>query len=327
MISTYEKDTIMVHKAICLIILVSSLWSHGNCNDIYKLLYKNSLIPSNTELRKRVLTTICCNDCDNLPKAEYAGNVLQMDDATEYQLMHNGLKVLKNCYYGSWMTTLIQLLHGHHEPQEEKAFHEVLKYMPTNAVMIELGSYWGFYSMWFQKEIIGAQNFLIEPDPKNIEIGKLNFDLNNMKGQFFQAMIAEKSSDEDIFVDWNYNKHILPAICIDDFAQQHNIEFIHILHSDIQGAETNMLKGCSRLIAEKKIGYFFISTHRGVHETCLTILQDAGLDILVSITRDESFSADGLIVAKIKEFPGPMHIDVTKRSSRFCMLIDEVCDE
>ena len=225
------------------------------------------------------------------------------------------------------MTTLIKLLHGHHEPQEEKAFHLVLKHLPSNAVMIELGSYWGFYSMWFQKEVPNAQNFLIEPDPKNIEIGKKNFDLNGMQGNFTHAMVAEQSSDNAIFTDWNYNKHVIPAVSIDDFAHQNNIDFIHILHSDIQGAEVDMLKGCSQLIAQKRIGYFFVSTHRGVHEACLTILQDAGLDILVSITREESFSADGLIVAKLPGLPGPTELNVSKRSQTFCTLIDEVINE
>ena len=133
--------------------------------------------------------------------------------------------------------------------------------------------------------------------------------------------------DQAIFIDWNYNKHVIPAICIDNFAQERNITFIHILHSDIQGAEVNMLKGCSRLIAEKRIGYFFISTHRGVHETCLKLLQDSNLEILISITRDESFSADGLIVAKLPNFPGPTHIDITKRSDNFSKLIDEIVHE
>ena len=44
-----------------------------------------------------------------------------------YQLMHNGIKIIQDCYYGSWITTLIEILKGHHEPQEEKVFYEILK--------------------------------------------------------------------------------------------------------------------------------------------------------------------------------------------------------
>lgn len=325
MMSIFDKD--IMRNSIFLILLMLPLISRSDCSHIYKILYKNSLIPHGTPLRGRVLTTICCEDCIHLPKVENAGNTFSEDGYVSYQLMHNGLKIVQDCYYGSWMTTLIQLLQGHHEPQEEKAFYEVLKHIPPNAVMIELGSYWGFYSMWFQKEISGAHNFLIEPDPKNIEIGKLNFALNNMQGNFTQAMIAAHSAQESTFIDWDYNHHKTLALSIDDFAYTRNIDFIYLLHSDIQGAEVEMLRGCSRLIAENKIGYFFISTHRGVHEECLSILQDAGLEILVSINRDESFSADGLIVAKLHGIPGPMHIDVTRRSDSFCTLINEVVDE
>lgn len=314
-----------IKKITLTVILASTLTVHGS-STLYNILYKNSLIPNGTELRKRVLTTICCDDCQCLPKVENAGKVIE-DDQGSYQLTHNGIKLIKDCYYGSWMTTLISLLQGHHEPQEEKAFHEVLKYLPANAVMIELGSYWGFYSMWFQQQISGAKNFLIEPDPKNIEVGKKNFDLNGMYGSFTHAMVGEVSLDESEFIDWNYVKHMVPVVSIDDFAAEHNIDFIHILHSDIQGAEVDMLKGCAKLMAEKKIGYYFISTHRGVHELCLDILRNYNLEIIVSINRAESFSADGLIVAKLPDIPGPGVLNITKRTEKFCVLIEEIGNE
>jgi FkbM family methyltransferase len=315
----YIKKCILTFLLVCPFVVRTT-------SDLYKILYKNSLIPKNTELRKRVLTTICCDDCQDLPKVERAGKVIENNDQV-YQLAHNGIKLIKDCYYGSWMTTLITLLQGHHEPQEEKAFHEVLKHLPSNAVMIELGSYWGFYSMWFQKQILEAHNFLIEPDPKNIEIGKKNFELNGMKGNFTHAMVGAASSGESEFVDWNYVKHSVPVVSIDDFARDHNIDFIHMLHSDIQGAEVEMLKGCAKLMAEKRIGYYFISTHRGVHELCLDLLHNYGLEIIVSINRDESFSADGLIVAKLPDIPGPDGLNITKRTERFCALIEEIGNE
>jgi len=293
--------------------------------NIYKILYQNSLIPHNTELRKRVLTTIYCDDCSYLPKVEHAGKTFYDEiSGLEYQLMHNGLKIYKDCYYGSWMTTLIQLLHGHHEPQEEKMFHEVLKYLPHNPIMIELGSYWGYYSMWMKKNIPNAQVYLIEPDPKNIIIGQKNFELNKLSGIFEQGMIDSTSSDQQTFIDWGYNEHTVQAISIDDFAQKHNIQFIHLLHSDIQGAEILMLKGCHKLMSEKRIGYYFISTHRGTHKKCLQILQNYDLEILISITRKESFSADGLIVAKLPEIASPSDVEVTRRSKSFCQFLNGV---
>lgn len=289
-----------------------------------KVGYYDSLISADLPLRQRILTTICCDDCNALPKVENAGETYQGLDNTKYQLMHNGIKVVADCYYGKWMTEIIRILKGHHEPQEERVFHEVLKHISNNAVMIELGSYWGYYSMWFQQRVVGAKNYLIEPDPKNLIIGQNNFKMNNMTGFFIQAMIGESTKEGQIFTDWDYNQHCVKQICIDDFAKEHNISFIDILHSDIQGAEIDMLKGCQNLIAEHRIGYFFISTHRGTHMQCLDILKAAHLKVIVSITREESFSADGLIVAKLPELEGPNNIDITLRTNEFCSLVDGV---
>ena len=288
--------------------------------DLKKL---NLLIPLETELRNRVLTTISCRDCDNIPKVKGAGELFSVENCN-YQLMHNGIKIIQNCYYGNWSTILINILKGHHEPQEEKVFNEVLKYLPNNAKMIELGSYWSYYSMWFNKQIKNASNYLIEPDPKNLVIGIENFKLNNLKGSFIHAMVGEKSSNLEIFLDWDYNQHLIRQTNIDDFIETNKIDFIHILHSDIQGAEIAMLKGCKKSVENKKIGYFFISTHRGTHEPSLEILKSYNLDIIVSHTREESFSADGLIVAKIPEIPGPLHVEISRRTESDIQMIEEV---
>ena len=56
------------------------------------------------------------------------------------------------------MTNIIEILKGHHEPQEEFAFFQVLEQLRRNPSpwgnprMIELGSFWAYYSMWFLKE-------------------------------------------------------------------------------------------------------------------------------------------------------------------------------
>jgi hypothetical protein len=57
-------------------------------------------------------------------------------------------------------TEIVKRLWGHHEPQEEKVFHEVLKQIRPGGVMIELGAYWGYYSLWFHKNIVRATNYL-----------------------------------------------------------------------------------------------------------------------------------------------------------------------
>ena len=46
--------------------------------------------------------------------------------------------------------------------------------------MIELGSYWSFYTIWFNKVVKNAKNYCIEPDIDNLTIGKKNAELNNV---------------------------------------------------------------------------------------------------------------------------------------------------
>jgi hypothetical protein len=129
--------------------------------------------------------------------------------------------------------------------------------------MIELGAYWSFYSIWFNKRIKRAKNFLIEPDKSNLLYGKNNFRINNAKGKFTNAYIGKESGFHDQ----------IPIVCIDDFVADNKINSIDILHSDIQGFEYDMLLGATRTLRENKIRYIFISTHgNNVHYECLHFL-------------------------------------------------------
>src|SRR5690606_38671805 len=68
------------------------------------------------------------------------------------QVMHNGIRIVKGCYYRWRGTRMFEKTKGIHEPQEERVFAEVLPWVRPGGVMIELGAYWGFYSMWFARE-------------------------------------------------------------------------------------------------------------------------------------------------------------------------------
>lgn len=250
----------------------------------------------------RALRTLSGDDCDYIPKVVGAGEIFN-DAGIAYQLMHNGVKVLLNSYYDvQWITDVIYGLKGHHEPQEEKCFYEVLKYIPENATMIELGSYWAYYSLWFALEIKNTKNYLIEPNPKNLEIGKNNFALNNTNGFFLRGYAGEVVED-------CYGAEL---VSIDDFIEREGIEHVNILHSDIQGGEREMLKTCIRNL--DKIDYFFISTHglNTYHNPCIDFLTNHGFTIIAEHSENESHSGDGLIVAKRIGVYGPEQINITK---------------
>jgi hypothetical protein len=253
---------------------------------------------------QRALLTVSGRDTDYIPKVVGAGE-MYTDGPIPYQLMHNGVKIILNSYYDvQWMTDVIYGLKGHHEPQEEKCFYEVLKYIPDNAIMLELGSFWGYYSLWFAFEVDGANNYLIEPDLHRLEIGIKNFELNNKTGNFFRGYVGAITDPEPNFTG-------AQKISIDDFIDQEKIERIHILHADIQRAEFEMLKTIVKNL--DKIDYFFISTHDiRVHTNCLNFLKSHEYTIIAAHTDTESYSADGLIVAKRKSVAGPEQIEIQK---------------
>ena len=226
-----------------------------------------------------------------IPRCENAGKL-----ENGYVIMHNGLKVFPT-YYGNFSQILI-FNKGVHEPQEERMFMEVLKYIKPGGTMIQLGAYWSFYSMWFHQQIPDARNYMIEPDPNNIRCGVDNFELNNMIGNFVIGGIGEG------------------GIVLNDFMSDNEIDYIDLLHLDIQGTELYFLKNTEIIFLEKKVGYIFISTHsQDLHSQCMQFLQDHDYMILASADfENETYCYDGVIVARDNNIQGlsPIKLDVRK---------------
>jgi hypothetical protein len=190
-----------------------------------------------------------------------------------------------------------------HEPQEEYVFQEILKTMPTEAVMLELGCYWGFYSMWFSSKVKNAKNVLVD-NRDGIERAKANFAMNTLNADFMEAYIGKSNPEATLRIS-----------NVDEIAQLFNLEFIHILHCDIQGFELEMLETMPKQLKKNGIGYVFISTHSNdLHYACIQFLETNGFSILCHADLDKSFSEDGLIVAKANHFKGIEHVQISMRN-------------
>lgn len=264
----------------------------------------------------RVKIALSCRDCDSIPKVPGAGELLSEKGQT-FQRMHNGVLVKKGIYHGDWMTDIIRGLQGHHEPQEEKVFQAVAKTLAPGATMVELGSFWAYYSMWFQHEIPNAVSIMVEPDSKKLQAGRDNFALNNMTGTFIHAFAGAKTTDKATFLDWDGSEVHLPQVSVDGLMQVHALKCIHILHADIQGAEHQMLKGAAKSLSERRIKFLFISTHSCEHRRCLRLIRKHGYRVLAEHTVLESFSGDGLIVAASPDASLPEPISISKRGVTF----------
>ncbi len=225
-----------------------------------------------------------CPDWYELDKVLDAGRV-----CNGLLVMHNGLRVLPTAYQGYGHGKLMQRALGIHEPQEERLFRDVIKQLPVGSSMIELGSYWAYYSLWFQQVVPNAFNLMVEPKLSHLNYGIRHFKLNNFTGEFLQAGVGKESS----------NNTNLRIVTIDELLDVYSLSKLTILHSDIQGYELEMLQGAKEAIENYKIDFFFISTHSDeLHDQCINFLRSADYQVLDHYYIHESWNPDGLILAQ-----------------------------
>jgi len=241
---------------------------------------------------RRIHDALACPDNECIPRHPQAGQIID-----ECQIMHNGVRIARGSYDGLPVQKMLCLNRGVHEPQEERIFGEALKYMPAGGVMMELGAYWGFYSLWFAKTVPNARCFLVEPFMLNLNSGRLNFLLNNLTATFFHGGIGAKN---------HHNPFAAPTVTVDYLMQMWGLDHVHLLHSDIQGFEADMLRGAEQALHGQKIDFIFISTHSSeIHRQCAEELRRLGFCLMVDMNLDESYSVDGVLAARRAELAGP----------------------
>lgn len=259
--------------------------------------------PIMTDDLGRVAMTVRCRDCDSIPKVKNAGGVFTEGSHT-VQFMHNGVRVVAGGYHGDWMKQIIHDLKGHHEPQEERVFYEILKHISSDATMIELGGFWSYYSLWFLKDQPQRRSIVVEPDPNNLKIGKKNAELNSAPIHFVHGSVGEKTQPPSPFRTETAGFLDVPQVCVSDLLGGLNIGTLDILHCDTQGAEIAVIRSCETLFRSGRIKFGVFSTHSHhitgdplTHQRCLQMLNQFGAQILAEHDVHESFSGDGLIAA------------------------------
>lgn len=270
----------------------------------------------NARLQRYYTSLLPLNEYDESTKMMWLGRIEKVKQSADNQkiqkiadagrfkgphlLMHNGLIIDPLSYYGAPVMRMLMENQAVHEPQEEYVFQEVLKQMPVGATMMELGCYWGFYSMWFASKIKNARNILID-NSDGVARGKANFALNKLNGTFLTGYIGKDNPSAEI-----------QLTNVDRICREQKVEFIDLLHSDIQGFELEMLQTMPNMIQRRAIGYIFISTHsQELHYNCIAFLEENGYKIVCHADLEGSFSEDGLIVAKDPKYPGPDSFEIS----------------
>lgn len=240
-------------------------------------------------------------DFQLIPKHPDTGKVI-----ARRLVMHNGLRVLPTAYYGYQFLARSRLCDTVDEPQEERLFLDVIRQLPPKSVMLELGSFWAFYSLWFHSVVPESTNYMIEPELRNLSYGRTNFEINGFwdRTDFTHAFIDSQSG----------TMNGVGVVSVDDFCETKRISQLAVLHADIQGFEHSMLLGAKRMLGEKRVDYVFVSTHSNeLHQKCIAALQGYGYRIISDANLDEAYQADGVILACRPELPSQPIAGISKR--------------
>ncbi|MBL0869653.1 MAG: FkbM family methyltransferase [Phycisphaerales bacterium] len=252
---------------------------------------------------ERVRLVLESPDNAHIPRVPGAGEV-----RGDVQIMHNGLRVRTDSYYGPEYTDMLMRNAGVHEPQEERVFAEVIRALPEGARMIELGAFWGFYSTWFLSQVKSGTSLLVEPMKANLESGRTNLALNGVegRGEFLQGYVGVLA------------KHYLEVearqLVVDTLIKERAIPHVDLLHADVQGTEVEMIRGSRESISAGKVSWVFLSTHSmHKHAWCKRELTRLGMSLVAEADLPESYSFDGLLVFKRPGAPGPDRVEISQR--------------
>lgn len=263
--------------------------------------------------------TTSCKDCSQIPKVQDAGKI-RISGGSNWQVMFNGLEVKHLGYHGNWMSEIMLRLQGHHEPQEEFAFYQILQHLGPDSTMIELGCFWAYYSLWFAQQLTESRIVVSEPDPNHLELARSNFRKNGLfsRAQFFEGC-AGFDQDYTILIESENEYREVNGISVKSLMDAASFDQLDMLHMDIQGAECEVLESLSADNITKRLRFIFVSTHHHLitgdpltHERCLQHLKTLGAHIICEYTVEESFSGDGLIVASFQDIDSQLSIDVSR---------------
>jgi len=281
------------------------------------------------EDQRRIELTVAVRDTDPIAKVEGAGSVIERD-GRRVQVMHNGVLVVADGYYGAWVTEVIRQLRGHHEPQEELAVHAIVERLREERVMapvaVGLGSYWGYYSLWVAHAIPLAQCLMVEPDPNHLEVGRRNAALNDVAPRLLQAAAgAEHGSMLRLACESDGVRRRVGVVTLDGLMVDHALERVEVLFCDVQGAELDVLRGVGRALADRRLRFLVLSTHHHsisgdalTHQRCLEKLAEFDAHVIAehSVSVSESCSGDGLIVASMDPRDADLRVEVTHVRAR-----------
>lgn len=287
------------------------------------------------DLARRIRLTTSCRDADFLPRVEGAGGFAEVHGVA-VQRMHNGVVVEKDGYCGPWMTEIIRCLGGCHEPQEEAVFARIVERLKSTEVppavpsMMELGSYWAYYSLWFLEAMPYGEAVALEPDEIFLEVGRRNAALNGRDVAFVRGAVgAEPGRSLRLRADSDGREITVTQYSPEGLMATAGMERVSLLLADIQGAERALIGQIGELVAAGRLRFLLVSTHHPrisgdplTHDRFLQGVRALGGHVIAEHTVGESYSGDGLVAASFD----PRDRDLAVETSR-CRQKDSIFGE
>jgi FkbM family methyltransferase len=277
---------------------------------------------------RRVLMTTSCRDADSITKVDDAG-AIRDEGGRRVQVMHNGVLVEAGAYYGEWMAEIIRCLRGHHEPQEERVFDQIMRRLTgqhTQPAMIEFGSFWTYYGLWFCHAIPGGRVVAVEPDSAYLEVGRRNAALNDLSDAvtFVHAAIGDEPGRSMPFqAESDGHEYPVQQCDLDSVLRGVDLERVDLVLADVQGAETMLLRRAVESLRAGRVRFLVVSTHHHsisnwalTHQDALRLLTDLGAHVICEHTVGESFSGDGLIAVSFDERDRELAVEVSRARTK-----------
>jgi FkbM family methyltransferase len=279
---------------------------------------------------ERARMTLSCTDTACIPKVADAGEVRQQD-GMRIQVMHEGSLVIAGGYHGSWMEDIIRGLRGHHEPQEELLFHELLKLVRPGTWIIEVGAFWAYYTNWYLGAVQGSRAVCVEPDEPSMRVGQTNLRLNGRKAKWVNAFVGREHSEAVAFRRESDGREVaVPCLDMEGLLALTGGEPVEVLHVDVQGSEWPLIQSMRRAVEAGLLRFVVVSTHhemisgsKTTHQDCLKELRTLGASILSEFNVEESYAGDGLIVASFLPEDSNIRLPAVSRNSAHACLFGQ----
>ena len=196
----------------------------------------------------------------------------------------NGLKILSgvNTHPGSGSIS--------NHTSEIEIFSNILNNIDNknNPIMIEIGSFWAVWSLFFRQKFPNGKNILVELGKRPLYVGVRNFLNNDFDCEYYHGgfNIESSGSFNNKLADIEYDPILDPGVNVDDLIlndselnlkfkdlnltggnldfnkiyKDNKLNIIDLLHMDIQGSELSLIKDLIEYINNRKI------LKSGIHE-------------------------------------------------------------